>query len=86
MGDVLSQNEIDNLLSALNSGEFDPDEAGETDDRQIKDYDFARPSKEIKIQSSQKSICERLNLFLSIMPDFFPQICQYIFVRTYRLK
>ena len=32
MGDVLSQNEIDNLLSALNSGEFDPDEAGETDD------------------------------------------------------
>ena len=28
MGDVLSQNEIDNLLSALNSGEFDPDEAG----------------------------------------------------------
>ena len=70
MGDVLSQNEIDNLLSALNSGEFDPDEAGETDDRQIKDYDFARPSK----------------FFLSIMPDFFPQICQYIFVRTYRLK
>ena len=45
MGDVLSQNEIDNLLSALNSGEFDPDEAGEADDRQIKDYDFARPSK-----------------------------------------
>ena len=41
MGDVLSQNEIDNLLSALNSGEFDPDEAGEADDRQIKDYDFA---------------------------------------------
>ena len=45
MGDVLSQNEIDNLLSALNSGEFDPNEASETDDRQIKDYDFARPSK-----------------------------------------
>ena len=78
MGDVLSQNEIDNLLSALNSGEFDPDEAGETDDRQIKDL-RDHPS-------SQKSICERLNLFLSIMPDFFPQICQYIFVRTYRLK
>lgn len=81
MGDVLSQNEIDNLLSVLNSGEFDPDEAGETDDRQIKVIDFAET-----IPSSQKSICERLNLFLSIMPDFFPQICQYIFVRTYRLK
>ena len=45
MGDVLSQNEIDNLLSALSSGEFDPNEAGEVEDRQVKDYDFARPSK-----------------------------------------
>lgn len=45
MGDVLSQNEIDNLLSALNSGEFDPNEVGETEDKQVKDYNFARPSK-----------------------------------------
>lgn len=45
MGDVLSQSEIDNLLSALDSGEFDPNEVGESEDRQIKDYDFARPSK-----------------------------------------
>ena len=78
MGDVLSQNEIDNLLSALNSGEFDPDEAGEADDRQIKDYDFARPSKFSK---------EHLRTLEFIFePDFFPQICRYIFVRTYRLK
>lgn len=80
MGDVLSQNEIDNLLSALNSGEFDPDEAGEADDRQIKDYDFARPSK------FSKEHLRTLEFILSIMPDFFPQICRYIFVRTYRLK
>ena len=45
MGDVLSQNEIDNLLSALNSGEFDPMEIDNEDERQIKVYDFARPSK-----------------------------------------
>ena len=45
MSDVLSQNEIDNLLSALSSGEFDPLENEITDERQIKDYDFARPSK-----------------------------------------
>jgi flagellar motor switch protein FliM len=45
MSDVLSQNEIDNLLSALSSGEFDPDNSDEVDERQIKDYDFARPSK-----------------------------------------
>lgn len=45
MSDVLSQNEIDNLLSALSNGEFDPAEAEVADERQIKDYDFARPSK-----------------------------------------
>lgn len=45
MSDVLSQNEIDNLLSALNSGEFDPASSEEVDERQIKEYDFARPSK-----------------------------------------
>lgn len=45
MSDVLSQNEIDNLLSQLNSGEFDPTENDAPDERQIKDYDFARPSK-----------------------------------------
>lgn len=45
MGDVLSQNEIDNLLSALNSGEFDPLETAEADERVVKNYDFARPFK-----------------------------------------
>ena len=45
MSDVLSQNEIDNLLSALSSGEFDPTETEEADEKQVKEYDFARPSK-----------------------------------------
>lgn len=45
MSDVLSQNEIDNLLSALSSGEFDPTENETAEERQVKDYDFARPSK-----------------------------------------
>ncbi len=45
MGDVLSQSEIDNLLSALNNGEFDPAVAEDVDERQVKDYNFARPSK-----------------------------------------
>lgn len=45
MSDVLSQNEIDNLLSALSSGEFDPTETEEANEKQVKDYDFARPSK-----------------------------------------
>jgi len=45
MGDVLSQNEIDNLLAAINSGELDADEFIQTGEKQIKNYDFARPSK-----------------------------------------
>ncbi len=45
MGDVLSQNEIDNLLSALSSGEFDPLDNAEAEERSVKDYNFARPSR-----------------------------------------
>jgi len=45
MGDVLSQNEIDNLLKALSSGELDADEFKGNGERAVKNYDFARPSK-----------------------------------------
>ena len=45
MGEVLSQDQIDNLLKALSTGELDADEMKNTDERQVKDYDFARPAK-----------------------------------------
>lgn len=45
MGEVLSQNEIDNLLKALNSGELDVDEMKNQEERTVKNYDFARPAK-----------------------------------------
>ena len=45
MSDVLSQNEIDNLLQALTSGELNAEEIKSTNERQVKNYDFARPSK-----------------------------------------
>lgn len=45
MGEVLSQNEIDNLLNALSSGELDADEMKEDSGKQAKNYDFARPAK-----------------------------------------
>ncbi len=45
MGEVLSQSEIDNLLKALSTGELDVDEAKKQEERQIKNYDFARPAK-----------------------------------------
>ena len=45
MGDVLSQSEIDNLLNALSSGELGVEEIKDNNEKQVKDYDFARPSK-----------------------------------------
>lgn len=45
MSDVLSQSEIDNLLQALSSGELDAEEIKSSSERQVKNYDFARPSK-----------------------------------------
>ena len=40
MGEVLSQNEIDNLLAALSTGELDVDQIQDANDVQVKDYDF----------------------------------------------
>lgn len=45
MGDTLSQAEIDILLNALSTGEINPDELNDVDERVVKNYDFARPSK-----------------------------------------
>ena len=46
MGEVLSQSEIDNLLAQLSSGELDMEQMQEPKEKQVKDYDFKRPSKE----------------------------------------
>ena len=45
MGEVLSQNEIDALLSALTTGELDVEEMSKADEKQVKNYDFGRPTK-----------------------------------------
>jgi flagellar motor switch protein FliM len=45
VSEVLSQNEIDNLLKALNSGELDVDVMKDTNDTSVKNYDFKRPAK-----------------------------------------
>ena len=45
MGEVLSQNEIDNLLAALSSGELDAEDMNDANDKQVKNYDFKRPTK-----------------------------------------
>lgn len=45
MSDTLSQKEIDSLLAALSNGEIDAEEYKDTGEKQIKNYNFARPSK-----------------------------------------
>ena len=45
MSDVLSQSEIDSLLQQLSSGEVTAEDLAEPKERQVKEYDFARPSK-----------------------------------------
>ncbi|MBR1914632.1 MAG: flagellar motor switch protein FliM [Lachnospiraceae bacterium] len=45
MGDVLSQDEIDNLLKALSTGEIDAEEMKEDAGKSVKEYDFKRPAK-----------------------------------------
>lgn len=46
MGDILSQNEIDELLKALNTGEIDVQQMSSgTQEKKIRSHDFRRPSK-----------------------------------------
>lgn len=46
MAEILSQNEIDALLSALSSGELQPDELPKEEEKQkVKQYDFKSPQK-----------------------------------------
>lgn len=45
MGEVLSQDEIDNLLKAISTGDLDATEYDDKKEQQVKNYDFARPAK-----------------------------------------
>ncbi len=57
LGDILSQNEIDDLLKALNAGEIDVNQMKTTDqERKIREYDFKRPSKFAKDHTRTLSI------------------------------
>ena len=51
MGDILSQSEIDALLSALSSGEVTAEKLEEEDVRVVKIYDFKHPDRFSKDQT-----------------------------------
>lgn len=42
---IMSQEEIDRLLNQISSGEFDVEDMKNNSEKQVKNYDFARPSK-----------------------------------------
>ncbi len=71
MSDVLSQNEIDELLSALSTGEVNVKEIEEvTHEKKVRKYDFSRPDKFAKDQLRTLEIIHEnfsrlLNNFLS---------------------
>ena len=74
MGEVLSQNEIDSLLSALNSGEFDAEEMKDSGEKQVKNYDFA------------KIILEPWKSYLNTMGDYCRRIFLHIFGKISRWR
>ena len=45
MSDILSQSEIDNLLKQLSEGDLVVDQIQGEDEKQVKNYDFSRPTK-----------------------------------------
>ena len=45
MSDILSQSEIDNLLKQLSEGDLDVDQIQCDEDKNVKNYDFSRPTK-----------------------------------------
>lgn len=71
MSDVMSQNEIDDLLSALSTGEVDVSEIEEEKkEKKVRKYDFSRPDKFAKDQLRTLEIIHEnfsrlLNNFLS---------------------
>ncbi len=70
MSDVLSQDEIDKLLSSLSTGEVDLEEIKEEESKKaVKPYDFKRPSKFSK---------EQLRTFEMIHENFARSISTYL--------
>lgn len=79
MSDVLTQNEIDDLLNALNTGELDVNEyKSSASEMQIKEYDFARPSKfAVEHLRTLEIIFEHYaRLLSSTLPAYMRTACQ----------
>lgn len=83
MSDILSQNEIDALLSALSSGEIKAEEIKKEADKKIRNYDFKRPNRFSKEQLHTLSIIHEnfarlLTTYLSAQLRTFVQINVFV--------
>lgn len=79
MGEVLSQAEIDNLLSAIAGGEVDVNEMQE------RMSDRSRTMTSSVLLNFPKSISELWSLYLNIMAGFYLPVCRFICARVFRL-
>ena len=78
MSEVLSQNEIDDLLNALNTGELDVDEyKSSAAEHQVKEYDFARPSKFAKehLRTLEIIFEHYARLLSTTLPAYMRTVC-----------
>lgn len=79
MTEILSQNEIDELLNALNSGEFNVTEIqSDIEEKKVKLYDFRRPNKFAKDQlRTMQVIYENYSrLMASYLSGILRSFCQ----------
>lgn len=73
MSDILSQEEIDSLLSALTKGELTAEEIKEAEEKKVKPYDFSKPSKFSK---------DQIRTFEMIHENFSRVLSTYLSGRT----
>ena len=74
MSDILSQSEIDNLLKQLSEGDLDVDQIQGEDEKQVKNYDFSRPTKFSKEHLRTLEIIERTQPTATFAQDWSIEI------------
>ena len=80
MSDILSQSEIDNLLKQLSDGDLDVDQIQGEDEKQVKNYDFSRPTK------FSKEHLRTLEIIIEHYSRLVSTNLPYICVKTYRYR
>ena len=80
MSDILSQSEIDNLLKQLSDGDLDVDQIQGEDEKQVKNYDFSRPTK------FSKEHLRTLEIIFEHYSRLVSTTCRYICVKSYRYR